>query len=95
MSATNAAISSSGSAVEVGLFGLQTIARRVAAVLGVERHLDRGRPRRGGEVRIDRERRPGVDHLGAGLEQRVAGRQQHVARAVADRDPVRRHAVPV
>ena len=30
---TNAAMSSNGSAVEVGLFGLQTITRRVAAVI--------------------------------------------------------------
>jgi hypothetical protein len=30
--ATNAAIASNGSAVEVGLFGLQTMTRRVAAV---------------------------------------------------------------
>ena len=95
------AISSSGSAVEVGLFGLHTITRRVAAVISsahlvelvamlvVERHLDRARARGGGEVRVDPERRPGVDQLGARLEQRVAGGEQDVARAVADRDPLR------
>jgi hypothetical protein len=54
--ATNAAIASAASAVEVGLFGLQTITRRVAAVISaamrvevvavlvVERHLDRAAP---------------------------------------------------
>ena len=103
--ATKSAISSSGSAVEVGLFGLQTIdeprgggdlARHrveVVAVVGVDRHLDRARARRGREVRVDAEARPGVDDLGARLEQRLAGGQQDVARAVADRDrgaPARR-----
>ena len=61
----------------------------------VERHLDRARAGGGGEVRVDRERRPGVDELRAGLEQRLAGGEQDVAGAVADRDPVRGHAVAV
>ena len=105
--AMNAAISSSGSAVEVGLFGLQTIASRVATVISrghrgevvalvaVERHADLGRARRGREVRVDRERRPRVDELGAGLEQRLAGGQQDLDRPVADRDARGGHAVAV
>ena len=96
----NAAISASGSAVLVGLLGLQTITSRVATVIsrehrvevvalvGVERDGDRARAGGGGEVRVDRERRPRVDELGAGLEQRLAGGEQDVARAVADRDPL-------
>ena len=94
----NAAISSGGSAVEVGLFGLHTITSRVAtvisaehrlqvvALLGVERDGDRARAGRRGQVRVDREGGPRVDELRAGLEQRLAGREQDVAGAVADRD---------
>ena len=67
----------------------------VVAVVLVERHLDRPRARRRAEVRVDRERRPRVDELRAGLEQRVAGGEQDVAGAVADRDPVGGHLVAV
>ena len=67
----------------------------VVAVLGVERHLDRARARGGREVRIDAERGPRVDDLGARLEQRLAGREQDVARAVAEGDPRRRDPVAV
>ena len=64
--------------------------REVVAVLGVDGHLDRARAGGGREVRVDGERRPRVDDLRPGLEQRVAGGEQDVAGAVADRDPVRR-----
>ena len=64
-------------------------------MLGVERDLDRAGARGGREVRVDAERRPGVDELGAGLEQRLAGGEQDVAGAVADRDPAGGHAVAV
>ena len=67
----------------------------VVAMLGVERDLDRPGAGRGGQVRVDRERRPRVDDLGARLEQRVAGGEQDVAGAVADRDPRGRHLVDV
>ncbi len=91
----------------VGLFGLQTITSRVATVISrsiagrswrsraSSAHRDRARARGRGEVRVDRERRPRVDELGAGLQQRLAGGEQDVAGAVADRDPRRRHAVAV
>ena len=65
------------------------------ALLGVERDGHRARAGGGGEVRVDRERRPRVDELGAGLEQSLAGGEQDVAGAVADRDPRRGHAVAV
>src|SRR6185436_14500810 len=67
----------------------------VVAVLVVERHLDRPRARGGGEVRVDGERRPRVYDLRARLQQRLAGGEQDVAGAVADRDPVGGHAVAV
>jgi len=57
------------------------------------RDLDRAGARGGGEVRVDRERRPRIDELGPRLEQRLAGREQDVARAVADRDARLRHVV--
>ena len=60
----------------------------VVTVALVDRDLDRAGARRGREVRVDAEARPGVDELGARLEQRLAGGEQDVARAVADRDPV-------
>ena len=68
---------------------------QVVLVVGVQRDLDGGGAGGGREVRVDREARPRVDDLGAGLEQRVAGGEQDVAGAVADRDPVGRHAVAV
>ena len=104
---TNAAMSASGSAVPVGLFGLQTITIRVATVTSSAMPSrswrsssssgddDRARAGRGRHVRVHRERRPRVDHLGAGLEQRRAGGQQHVARAVAERDARAGDAVAV
>ena len=64
----------------------------VVAVVGVEVDGEGGGAGGRRQVGVHRERRPGVDQLGAGLEQRLPGRQQHVAGAVADRDPVRRHA---
>ena len=67
----------------------------VVALVVVERDRDRARAGRRREVRVDAERRPRVDELRAGLEQRLAGGEQDVARAVADRDPRRRHAVAV
>ena len=86
----------------VGLLGLQTITSRVAtvisrsiasqvvALIGVERDGHRARAGGGAEVRVDGEGRPRVDELGARLEQRLAGGQQDVAGAVADRDPLGR-----
>jgi hypothetical protein len=65
----------------------------VVAVLGVERDLDPPGTRGGGQMRIDTERRPGVDDLGSGLEQGLPGRQQQVAGAVAQGDAVRGNAV--
>jgi hypothetical protein len=56
----------------------------------VDRHGDRRRTRGRRQVRIHAERRPRVDDLGARLEQRLAGGQQDVARAIADRDPLAR-----
>ena len=93
--------------MDVGLFGLQTSTSRVAIVIcssmaprswrwsasTVDR--DRACPGRRREVRVDAEARPCVDELGAGLEQRLARGEQDVARPVADRDPVHRHAVAV
>ena len=61
----------------------------------VERDADRPRARGGLEVRVDAERGPGVDELGAGLEQGVAGGQEHVAGPVADGDARGGHAVAV
>ena len=58
----------------------------VVAVLGVEWHLDGASAGGGGQVRIDAEGRPRVDDLGARLEQRLAGGEQDVARAVAQGD---------
>ena len=87
------------------MFGLHTITSRVATV--ISRSIA-GRswrcsassgtviaraPEAADEVRVDRERRPRVHELGAGLEQRLAGGEQDVARAVADRDPRGRHFV--
>ena len=98
---------SAGSAVLVGLFGLQTITSRVATVISASiasrswwsvASSGTRTPRRPGgglEVRVDAERGPRVDELGARLEQRLAECEQHVARAVADRDPRRGHAVAV
>jgi hypothetical protein len=48
-----------------------------------------------GEVRVDGERRPRVHELRARLQQRLAGGEQDVARAVADRDARGGHAVAV
>ena len=97
------AISSSGSAVEVGLFGLQTITSRVATVISVAHRVEvvrvrrrragprsRARPRRPRGAGRREKRRPRVDELGARLEQRLAGGEQDVAGAVADRDPAGR-----
>ena len=61
----------------------------------VERDADRPGARGRLEVRVDAEGGPGVDELGAGLEQRVAGGQEHVAGPVADRDARGGHAVAV
>ncbi len=97
----------SGNDVEVGLFGLQISTSRVATVtsasiasrswrcVAVERDLDRARAGRRRQLRVDAERRPRVDDLGAGLEQRLAGREQQVAGAVAERDPLGGDAVPL
>ncbi len=60
---------------------------QVVTLLGVERDGDRASARGRGEVRVDREGGPGIENLGAGLQQRLARGEQHVARAVADRDP--------
>ena len=100
-------IASRSSAVEVGLFGLQTSTSRVATVTSwaIASRSWRSsassgtwiarRARCGREMRIDAERRPRVDELGARLEQRLAGGEQDVAGAVAERDPLRRDAVAV
>ena len=84
----------------VGLFGLQTIASRVATVISAAIASRSWRscsssgtriaraPEARLELGIDRERRPGVDQLGARLEQRLTGGQEDVARAVADGDPL-------
>ena len=58
---------------------------------------DRDRPGagHGGQVRVDRERRPGVHHLRAGLEHRLGRREQQLAGAVADGDAPDRHAGPL
>ena len=99
-------MSASATAVLVGLFGLHTITRRVATVISrsiacrswrssIERDRHRARAGGGGEVRVHGERRPRVHQLRARLQQRLAGGQQDVARAVADRDPRTRHAVAV
>ena len=57
-----------------------------------QRDRDRAGARHRRHVRVDRERGPRIDDLGAGLEHRVGGREQQLAGAVADRDPARRHA---
>ena len=100
-------MSASGTAVLVGLLGLQTSTSRVATVISrsiasqvvarvpVERDRHRAGTGGGAEMRIDRERRPRVHELGARLEQRLAGGEQDVARAVADRDPRHGDAVAV
>ena len=69
-----------------GDLGLNRI--EVVPGFGVQRHLDPPRPGGGGEVGIDAERGPRVDDLCPRLEQRFAGREQDVARAVAERDPL-------
>ena len=100
-----AAIRSSGSAVVVGLFGLQTITARRdgdlcghrVEVVAVVASSGTGSPgaRGGREVRVDAERRPGVDELGARLEQRLAGCQQDVAEPLPIAIRAAGHAVAV
>ena len=65
----------------------------LVAVVVVERDADRGGAGRCRQVRIDGEARPGVDDLGAGLEQGLAGGEEDVAGAVADGDALARDAV--
>jgi hypothetical protein len=67
----------------------------VVLVAVVERHGDGGGAGGGRQVRVDAERRPRVDQLGARLEQRLAGGEQDVARSVADRDALDRDLVSV
>src|SRR3984957_5124759 len=89
----------SATAVLVGLLGLHTSTRRVATVISrsIAGRSWRSFASRatvmarapggaggGGEGRVDGERRPRVDELGSGLEQRLAGGEQDVAGAVAD-----------
>ncbi len=100
-------MSASRTAVLVGLLGLQTSTSRVATVIS-RSIADRSwrscsssatviarAPEAAARCGIDGEGRPGVDELGAGLQQRLAGSEQDVARAVADRDPRRGHFVAV
>ena len=68
---------------------------QVVALVTVERDCDGTSAGGSGEVRVDGEGRPGVDELGAWLEQRLAGSKQDVAGAVADGDARRGHAVTV
>ena len=73
--------------------GVRDLARHRLQVVPagpVERHGDRAGARHRREVRVDRERRPRVDDLGAWLEHRLGRREQDLARPVADRDSLRR-----
>ena len=58
----------------------------------VQRHRRGARAGHRGELRVHRERRPGIDELGAWLEHRLGGGEQQLAGAVADRDPAGGHA---
>src|SRR3989337_2887078 len=84
--ATNAAISSNGSAVEVGLFGLQTMTRRVAAVIS---RAIASRSWRGSASRATVIARAGAEQVVAGAvaDRDPVGRD---AVAVAQRSPQRR-----
>jgi hypothetical protein len=61
---------------------------QVVAVLGIQRDLHRPGAAVGRQLRVDRERRPGVEHLGAGLQQHLTGAEQDLTRPVAEDDPL-------
>ena len=59
----------------------------VVGLARVERHADLAGPGQRRQVRVHRERGPGVEDLGARLAERLGGGEQDLAGAVADGDP--------